>query len=50
MKVTKKAIAEYFPTNNRSQIVRANSNIIFLDAYNANPTSMNAAIDSFHEK
>lgn len=45
----KTAIEEYFPTNNRSQIIKANSNTIFLDAYNANPTSMNAAIDTFNE-
>jgi UDP-N-acetylmuramoyl-tripeptide--D-alanyl-D-alanine ligase len=43
------AIEEYLPTNNRSQIIKANSNTIFLDAYNANPTSMNAAIDTFNE-
>lgn len=43
----KAAIEEYFPTNNRSQIVTIGSNTIFLDAYNANPTSMNAAIDTF---
>jgi len=45
----KNAIEEYYPTNNRSQIIESNSNTIFLDAYNANPTSMNAAIDSFNE-
>ncbi len=45
----KRAIEEYFPTNNRSQIIESNTNTIFLDAYNANPTSMNAAIDTFVE-
>lgn len=45
----KEAIEEYFPKNNRSQIIEAESNTIFLDAYNANPTSMNAAINSFNE-
>ena len=45
----KKAIEEYYPTNNRSQIIENNTNTIFLDAYNANPTSMNAAIDTFIE-
>lgn len=45
----KEAIEEYHPTNNRSQIIEINSNTIFLDAYNANPTSMNAAIDTFAE-
>ncbi len=41
------AIEDYTPKNNRSQIIKINSNTIFLDAYNANPTSMNAAIDTF---
>ena len=45
----KNAIEEYYPTNNRSQIIESNTNTIFLDAYNANPTSMNAAIDTFSE-
>jgi UDP-N-acetylmuramoyl-tripeptide--D-alanyl-D-alanine ligase len=43
------AIETYYPTNNRSQIVESNTNTIFLDAYNANPTSMNAAINTFTE-
>ncbi|MEY8847394.1 UDP-N-acetylmuramoyl-tripeptide--D-alanyl-D-alanine ligase [Psychroserpens sp. XS_ASV72] len=41
------AIENYVPTNNRSQIIEKNSNKIFLDAYNANPTSMVAALDNF---
>ena len=45
----KSAIEEYHPTNNRSQIINSNSNTLFLDAYNANPTSMNAAIEAFSE-
>jgi UDP-N-acetylmuramoyl-tripeptide--D-alanyl-D-alanine ligase len=45
----KDAIEEYYPTNNRSQIIESNTNTIFLDAYNANPTSMNAAIETFAE-
>lgn len=40
-------IASYIPQNNRSQIIKQNSNIIYLDAYNANPSSMEAAIASF---
>ena len=44
-----KAIENYSPTNNRSQIINKNSNKIILDAYNANPTSMQAAIDSFNK-
>ena len=41
------AIENYSPTNNRSQIINKESNKIILDAYNANPTSMQAAIESF---
>jgi UDP-N-acetylmuramoyl-tripeptide--D-alanyl-D-alanine ligase len=39
-----KAIADYVPGNMRSQVVRKGSNTIILDAYNANPSSMEAAI------
>jgi UDP-N-acetylmuramoyl-tripeptide--D-alanyl-D-alanine ligase len=41
-----KAIAEYVPSNMRSQIVKKDSNTIILDAYNANPSSMRAAIEN----
>jgi UDP-N-acetylmuramoyl-tripeptide--D-alanyl-D-alanine ligase len=41
------AISRYTPTNNRSQIIEQNTNVIVLDAYNANPSSMAAAIDNF---
>src|SRR5688572_1375524 len=41
------ALADYVPANNRSQIVQKNSNFILLDAYNANPSSMEAAIKNF---
>ncbi|MBT1702617.1 UDP-N-acetylmuramoyl-tripeptide--D-alanyl-D-alanine ligase [Chryseosolibacter indicus] len=41
-----RAIAEYVPSNMRSQVVRKNSNAIILDAYNANPSSMQAAIEN----
>lgn len=37
-------IASYRPTNNRSQLLRRGDYTIWLDAYNANPTSMRAAI------
>ncbi|WP_405292134.1 UDP-N-acetylmuramoyl-tripeptide--D-alanyl-D-alanine ligase [Algibacter sp. Ld11] len=40
----KSAIESYRPTNNRSQIIEKASNKIILDAYNANPTSMRAAL------
>lgn len=43
----KAAIENYAPTNNRSQIINKNSNKIILDAYNANPTSMKAALENF---
>jgi UDP-N-acetylmuramoyl-tripeptide--D-alanyl-D-alanine ligase len=38
------ALAAYDPTNNRSQLVRTERNEVVLDAYNANPSSMTAAI------
>jgi UDP-N-acetylmuramoyl-tripeptide--D-alanyl-D-alanine ligase len=43
----KDAIENYKSSNNRSQIVERNSNKIYLDAYNANPTSMMAALEHF---
>ena len=43
----KAAIEAYNPTNNRSQIVKTAHNTLFLDAYNANPSSMKAALESF---
>ena len=43
----KKAIEGYSPQNNRSQILEKNGNRIILDAYNANPTSMAAALENF---
>ncbi|MBC8154230.1 MAG: UDP-N-acetylmuramoyl-tripeptide--D-alanyl-D-alanine ligase, partial [Bacteroidetes bacterium] len=41
------AVADYNPTNNRSQVVTHGSNTILLDAYNANPSSMAAAVQQF---
>jgi UDP-N-acetylmuramoyl-tripeptide--D-alanyl-D-alanine ligase len=41
------AIENYAPSNSRSQMIEHNSNHIILDAYNANPTSMKAAIENF---
>lgn len=46
----KLAIESYTPTNNRSQIIQKDSNKIILDAYNANPTSMNAALLNFEKQ
>lgn len=43
----KEAIENYIPNNNRSQLIEKNSNHIILDAYNANPSSMGAAITNF---
>lgn len=42
-----KAIENYTPTNNRSQIKKTTKNTLILDCYNANPTSMKSAIESF---
>ena len=42
-----KGINIYCPTNNRSQWVKTANNDVLLDAYNANPTSMSAALESF---
>ena len=41
------ALAAYNPDNNRSQVVVKGSNELYLDAYNANPSSMEAAIRNF---
>ncbi len=42
-----KALEGYSPTNSRSQLIEKNGNKIILDAYNANPSSMKAAIENF---
>ncbi len=41
------ALEEYVPTNNRSQLTVTEKNRLIVDAYNANPTSMKAALDNF---
>ncbi len=43
----KEAIESYIPSNNRSQLIKTNNNTLIVDAYNANPTSMIAAIKNF---
>jgi UDP-N-acetylmuramoyl-tripeptide--D-alanyl-D-alanine ligase len=43
----KEAIEAYIPSNNRSQLTEKNGRKIILDAYNANPSSMAAAITNF---
>ena len=40
------AVSEYIPKNNRSQLEKTARNILIEDAYNANPTSMAAALDN----
>lgn len=42
-----KAISEYKPNNNRSQLKETNKNMLIVDSYNANPTSMLAALQNF---
>ncbi len=41
------AIRNYQPSNQRSQVIRKANSVIILDAYNANPSSMQVAIDNF---
>lgn len=41
------ALKSYVPTNNRSQLVQTASNRLIVDAYNANPSSMAAALENF---
>lgn len=41
------AISSYTPSNSRSQMVRTANNTLIVDAYNANPSSMRAALDNF---
>ncbi len=41
------ALASYIPENNRSQVYKTDRNTLILDCYNANPTSMKSALESF---
>jgi len=45
----KSAIESYIPTNNRSQIIEKGNNKIIMDAYNANPSSMEVALDNLNK-
>lgn len=45
----KAGIEGYFPSNNRSQLIVKGTNTILMDAYNANPTSMLAALENFKQ-
>ncbi|MEK9614455.1 MAG: UDP-N-acetylmuramoyl-tripeptide--D-alanyl-D-alanine ligase [Flavobacteriaceae bacterium] len=47
---SQKAIASYQSSNNRSQKIKIKNSTLILDAYNANPTSMQAALNSFSKK
>lgn len=43
------ALEEYVPSNNRSQLKQTEQNTLIIDAYNANPTSMVAALQNFQQ-
>ena len=45
-----KAISEYSPNNSRSQLLKQNGKTLTFDAYNANPSSMKAAITAFSKR
>ncbi len=45
----KAGIEGYVPSNNRSQLIAKGTNTILMDAYNANPTSMLAALENFKQ-
>ncbi len=45
-RMAQEAVSAYVPGNMRSQVIKRGTNTIILDAYNANPSSMEAAIDS----
>jgi len=47
--IIKKAVENYIPANNRSQIIEKGSNKIILDAYNANPNSMKVALENLSQ-
>jgi len=42
------SIEAYMPDNNRSQLIQTSRNILYMDAYNANPSSMELAINNFN--
>lgn len=44
-----KAITDYSPQNNRSQLKKTDKNTLIIDAYNANPTSMAVALNNFNK-
>ena len=48
-KLVSDALRDYVPTNNRSQLEVTTSNKLIVDTYNANPTSMRAALENFRD-
>lgn len=48
-KAISEALSAYIPQNNRSQFKATVSNQLIIDAYNANPTSMMAALNNFKQ-
>lgn len=42
------ALSQYAPQNNRSQLKQTDRNTLIIDAYNANPSSMQVSIENFH--
>ena len=49
MEAIRHALENYTPTNNRSQLTVTEHNRLIVDAYNANPTSMEAALKNFRD-
>jgi UDP-N-acetylmuramoyl-tripeptide--D-alanyl-D-alanine ligase len=45
--LVKEALENFRPDNNRSQVIRTSKNMLIMDAYNANPVSMAAALNAF---
>jgi UDP-N-acetylmuramoyl-tripeptide--D-alanyl-D-alanine ligase len=45
----KEAIESYIPQNNRSQVLKTNNNLLILDMYNANPSSLALALQDFSD-
>lgn len=44
----KQGLENYFPTNNRSQVTKTDNNTLIVDTYNANPSSMEAALNNMN--
>ena len=48
-KTIKNALENYYPENQRSQLKKTNANSLLMDFYNANPSSMSAALENFEK-